>query len=199
MILIPEEYCRLIRLGITKKANLSDLNDMTDRGKFPMKPFTAEKTIGVMGLIRKYNIQDEETLVDQFQKNSKKDLVQLTEEVYEYQKKYFKKYKYDKGVIFKYVYCCVVINSLKGNSNEKKFDSWAKTKSLQVKHPPSILDQKFHVDRFQYDRENRITSFISIKPNSFSINYIRYGDVFGGLAYLSELSGKPWRIYFRDN
>ena len=48
---LPEEYRKLIELGINRSANLSDLNDMTDRGPFPMKPWTASKTCGTIATI----------------------------------------------------------------------------------------------------------------------------------------------------
>jgi hypothetical protein len=38
---LPDQYKRVIALGIDKSANLPDLNDMTDRGQYPMKPWTA--------------------------------------------------------------------------------------------------------------------------------------------------------------
>jgi hypothetical protein len=101
---LPEEYKKLIALGIDKSANLPDLNDMTDRGQYPMKPWTASKTCGTIALIKKYNITDEETFVEKFQIESKIPLEVLTNQVYEHQTKYFGKYKYDKSIIFKYIY-----------------------------------------------------------------------------------------------
>ncbi len=100
-----EEYKRIIALGIDKSANLPDLNNMTDRGKYPMKPWTASKTCGTIALIKKYNITDEETFVEKFQIESKISLEVLTNQVYEHQTKYFGSYKYDKSIIFKYTYC----------------------------------------------------------------------------------------------
>jgi hypothetical protein len=49
---IPEEYKKLIALGVDKSANLQDLNDMTDRGKYTMNPWTASKTFGTIALIK---------------------------------------------------------------------------------------------------------------------------------------------------
>ena len=54
-----QEFQKLIDLGITSKANLSDLNDMADRSSRPLKPFAATKTIGTMRLIKEYNITNE--------------------------------------------------------------------------------------------------------------------------------------------
>ena len=51
---LPNEYQELITLGIDKTANLPDLNDMTDRGEYPMKPWTARKTVGTIKLIKEY-------------------------------------------------------------------------------------------------------------------------------------------------
>jgi hypothetical protein len=99
---LPEEYIKLIALGIDKSANLPALNDMTDRGAYPLKPWTAAKTCGTIALIRKYNITDEETFVDHFQRESKIPLEVLTEQVYEHQLKYFGRYKHSKETIFKY-------------------------------------------------------------------------------------------------
>ena len=90
---LPSEYKKLIVLGIDVSANLPDLNDMTDRGRYPMKPWTAAKTCGTMALIRKYNITDEETFVEKFQAESKIRLEVLTDQVYEHQLKYFGRYK----------------------------------------------------------------------------------------------------------
>ncbi len=38
---LPKGYNRLITLGIDKSSNLPILNDMTDRGQYSMKPWTA--------------------------------------------------------------------------------------------------------------------------------------------------------------
>lgn len=70
----PEEYTRIIAMGIDKSANLSDLNDLTDRGRKglkPLKPWTANKTAGTIKLIRDFNVKDEESLFNLFQKYSK--------------------------------------------------------------------------------------------------------------------------------
>lgn len=198
LTIIPQIYQRLIDLGIDKTANLPDLNDMTDRGNYPLKPFTAKKTIGTIRLINDFNITDEVTLVDHFQKKSKKDLVELSNEVYEHQLKYFKRYKHSKETVFKYVYCCIVVNSLRGNSSERRFESWARSAGMIVKNAPPILDEKYHTDRIGYDRNNKIESFISVKPNSFSSGYMRYKDVFGGLQFLSDVTGIPWKIFYQE-
>ena len=199
---LPEEYKKLIALGIDKSANLPDLNDMTDRStdpnRPPLKPWTASKTISTMDLIRKYNITDEEVLLEKFQEESKIPIEALTEQVYVHQINYFGSYKYDKATIFKYAYCCIVINSLKGNSTELLFDVWAKSNGWSLDMPPLILDAKFHTDRYLLDNENHVVAFISIKPNLFNVNYLQYMDVFAGLQALTNLSGIPWKIFYRD-
>ena len=68
---LPLKYKKLIALGIDSSANLPDLNNMTDRGAKPLKPWTASKTVGTMKMIRDFNIKDEETFVEKFQKLSK--------------------------------------------------------------------------------------------------------------------------------
>ena len=113
------DYQRLITMGIDSSANLPDLNDMTDRGHNPLNPWTASKTVGTMKLIKDYNITDAESFVVKFQELSKIPLETLTDQVYEYQLEYYGEYKYNKATIFKYTYCCVVLNSLKGNVTEK--------------------------------------------------------------------------------
>ena len=192
---LPEEYKKLIALGIDKSANLPDLNDMTDRGDYPLKPWSASKTIGTIILIRDYNIKDEETLFKLFQEHSKIKIEDLVEQVYEYQKSFFVFYKHEKEVIFKYAYCCIVINSLSGFTTEDNFDRWAKSKNAIIKVSPALLDEKYHTDRLEMD-ENGILSFISVKPNSFSINSLQYTDVFAGLQLLTELTGLPWKIFY---
>lgn len=196
---LPEQYKRLIALGIDKSANLPNLNDMTDRGQYPMKPWTASKTCGTIALIKKYNITDEETFVEKFQIESKIPLEVLTNQVYEHQTKYFGKYKYDKSIIFKYTYCCVVINSLMGNSTERKFDSWAQNNGIKLKEPNHLMDEKFHTDRLEVDATGKVISFISIKPQSFYSNFMQYTDVFAGLQAISKLTGLPWKIYYRED
>ena len=196
---IPEEYKKLIALGIDKSANLPDLNDMTDRGQYPMKPWTASKTCGTIALIKKYNITDEETFVEKFQIESKIPLEVLTNQVYEHQLKYFGRYKHSNETIFKYTYCCVVINSLMGNSTERKFDSWAQNNSIKLKVPNHLLDEKFHTDRLEVDASGKVISFISIKPQSFYSNFMQYTDVFAGLQAISKLTGLPWKIYYRED
>jgi hypothetical protein len=62
-----------------------------------MKPWTARKTVGTIKLIKEYNITDEELLVEKFQEFSKLSLQTLTDQVYEYQKRYFGDYKYNKN------------------------------------------------------------------------------------------------------
>jgi len=199
---IPEEYKKLIALGIDKSANLPDLNDMTDRStdprRPPLKPWTGSKTTSTMDLIRKYNITDEEVLLEKFQEESIIPIEVLTDQVYAHQLKYFGHYKYDKATIFKYSYCCIVINSLKGNTTELLFDKWAKTKGWNIAMPPLILDSKFHTDRYLLDEKNKVLAFISIKPNLFSYNYLQYSDVFAGLQAITIVSGIPWKIYYRD-
>jgi hypothetical protein len=195
---LPAEYKKLIALGIDKSANLSDLNDMTDRGAFPMKPWTATKTCGTIALIKKYNITDEETFVEKFQQESKIPLEVLTDQVYEHQLKYFKSYKYSKETIFKYTYCCVVINSLMGNATEVKFDDWAKTNGINLIESTQLLDEKFHTDRLEVDASGKVVCFISIKPQSFSSNFMQYTDVFAGLQSLQNITGIPWKIFFRE-
>ena len=194
---LKPEYAKLVRMGIGSSANLPDLNDMTDRGANPLKPWTAHKTVGTINLIRKHNIKDEETFVDLFQAESKIPLEALTEQVYAHQMNYFGYLKYDMETIFRYTYCCVVVNSLQGNSTEKKFSQWSCGISLM--DPPAILDEKFHTDKLELNANGRIAAFISVKPNSFSYNCLQYTDVFGGLQALAELTGKPWKIYYRDN
>lgn len=196
---LPDKYKKLIAKGINSSSNLRDLNDMTDRGPFPLKPWTAQKTVGTIKMINDYNIRDEESFVVKFEQLSKIGLVDLTKQVYEHQLKYFKKYKYDIDTIFKYTYCCIVVNSLKGNSTEKAFDLWAKNNEIKIKTPPAILDQKYHTDRLELNNNNTIKSFISIKPNSFSNNYIQYTDVFCALELLSSITNIEWKIFFRNN
>lgn len=195
---LPEAYKKLIALGIDKSANLPDLNDMTDRGQYPMKPWTAAKTCGTIALINKYNISDEETFVEKFQEESKIPLEVLTDQVYEHELKYFGNYKYNKETIFKYTYCCVVINSLMGNSTERKFDTWAHNNGFKLKEPHHLLDEKFHTDRLQLNASGKVVGFLSIKPQSFSSNCMQYTDVFAGLQAISNLTGIPWKIYYRE-
>ena len=194
---LPLKYKKLIALGIDTSANLPDLNNMTDRGAKPLKPWTASKTVGTMKMIRDYSITDEETFVTKFQELSKIPLETLTKLVYSHQLNYFGSFKYNKNVIFKYTYCCVVLNSLKGNSTENKFDRWAKKSGIKLRLPKSIFDERYHVDRIQINIKNEPISFISIKPNSFSHNFIQYIDVFVGLQYLSNKHKIPWKIYYR--
>ncbi len=195
---LPQEYQRLIDLGIDKSANLPDLNDMTDRGTKPLKPWTASKTCGTMALIKKYNIQDEQTFLTHFQRESKIPIEVLTEQVYQHQKVYFGDYRYDRDTIFKYTYCCIVINSLKGNSTEQKFDRWACSESMIIKEAPAILDEKFHTDRLELNQSGKVVTFISIKPYSFRINYLQYQDVFAGLQAMTNISNIPWKIYYKN-
>ena len=193
-----ERYQKLVAIGIDKTANLPELNDMTDRGENPLKPWTAAKTIGTIDLIKRHNITDEETFIEKFQAESKIKLEILTDQVYEHQKIYFGKYKYDKDTVFKYTYCCIVLNSLRGNNTEKRFDSWASSKNIITIEPPLILDQKFHTDRLEIDDLGNLRAFISIKPNSFKFNYLQYTDVFAGLQVLTIVTGIPWKIYYRN-
>ena len=195
---LSQEYKKLIALGIDSSANLPDLNDMTDRGKNPMKPWTAFKTVGTMKMIRDYKITDEETFVEKFQELSKTPLEKLADQVYEHQKKYFGDYKYNKNTIFKYTYCCVVVNSLQGNSTEKKFDSWAKKNKIRFVHPKSIYDEVYHTDRIEVNDVGKPIALISVKPESFQHNFMQYKDVFAGLEYASNKTGLPWKIYYRN-
>ena len=195
---LPEKYKKIIALGINKSANLPDLNNMTDRGQYPMKPWTAAKTCGTIALIKKYNISDEETFVEKFQEESKIPLEVLTDQVYEHQLKYFERYKYNKETIFKYTYCCVVINSLMGNSTERKFDTWAINNGLKLKEPHHLLVEMFHTDRLELDAFLKVTGFLSIKPQSFHSNYMQYADVFAGLQAISNVTSIPWKIYYRE-
>ena len=55
------------------------------------------------------------------------------------------------------------------------------------------------MDKLELNGKRQIIAFISVKPNSFSHNYLQYTDVFGGLQALAGLTGKPWKIYYRDN
>lgn len=194
-----ERFQKLVALGIDSSANLPDLNDMTDRGKYPLKPWTAAKTVGTIDMIRRHGITDEETFIEIFQSESRIRLEVLTDQVYEHQTIYFGKYKYDKDTIFKYTYCCVVVNSLMGNNTEKKFVKWSANNGILLNDPNPLLDQKFHTDRLQADEEGNLLAFISIKPNSFNHNYLQYTDVFAGLQVLTNLTDIPWKIYYRDN
>jgi len=196
---LPDKYKKLITIGIKSSSNLPDLNDMTDRGSFPLKPWTANKTIGTIKMINDYNLKDEESFVIKFEQLSKIGLEELTNKVYEHQLTYFKKYKYDIETIFKYTYCCIVVNSLQGNSLEKDFDKWAKKNNIKIKSPPPVLDQKYHIDRIELNNNNTIKSFVSIKPNSFSKNYIQYTDVFSRLELLTSITDIKWAIYFRNS
>ena len=191
------EYKKLIESGITSRSNLPDLNDMTDRGENPLKPFTASKTVGVMSLIKKYNIRSEEEMVKRFEQHSRKSLEVLTDEIFEHQKVHFGNYRYNRKEIFKYVYCCVVINSLKGYSTESMFDRWALNNGILTRRPTAILDEGFHTDRIEVDSKGRSLSFISVKPEIFSHNYEQYEDVFAGLEYLSQKYRRPWKVFYR--
>jgi hypothetical protein len=195
---LPERYKKLIAVGIDSSANLPDLNDMTDRSQYALKPWTAKKTVGTIDLIKRHGIVDEETFVEKFQSESLIRLEVLTDQVYEHQMNFFGRYKYDKDTIFKYTYCCVVVNSLQGNNTERKFDNWANSKGISLKEPNPLLDQKFHTDRLHLDGVGKVCAFISIKPNSFSHNYLQYTDVFAGLQVLTHITGIPWKIYYRD-
>lgn len=198
---LPEDYKRIVAMGIDKSANLSDLNDLTDRGRKglkPLKPWTANKTVGTIKLIRDFNVKDEESLLNLFQKYSKIPIEVLVDQVHAYQQTFFGFFKYDKKVIFKYAYCCIIINSLKGFSTENLFDKWASRKGAIVTSAPAFLDQKFHVDRLQKDSNGKLISFISIKPKSFSIQPLQYIDVFAGLQVLYEISGIPWKIFYKN-
>jgi hypothetical protein len=196
----PAEYARLIAIGIDKSANLSDLNDLTDRGtngKKPLKPWTAAKTVGTIKLIRDFNIKDEESLFKLFQQYSKSPIEVLVEQVYDYQNAFFGYYKYEKKIIFKYAYCCIIINSLKGYTTEDLFDKWARGKGAILTNPPSFLDERYHTDRLQNDLNGSLIAFISIKPKSFSINSLQYIDVYAGLQVLNDITGIPWKMFYK--
>ena len=100
-----------------------------------------------MKMIRDFDIKDEETFVEKFQKLSKMPLEILTDLVYQYQLNYFSEYKYDKETIFKYTYCCVVLNSLQGNATENIFDNWASKNGYNLKHPKAFLNESYHTYR----------------------------------------------------
>ena len=171
---------------------------MTDRGTKPLNPWTASKTVGTMKMIRDFDIKDEETFVEKFQKLSKMPLEILTDLVYQYQLNYFSEYKYDKETIFKYTYCCVVLNSLQGNATENIFDNWASKNGYNLKHPKAFLNESYHTDRVAVGDDGKPIALISVKPNSFSSNFLQYRDVFAGLQYISKKTGIPWKIYFRN-
>ena len=50
-----KEFIELINLGITSKANIPDLNDMTDRGYRPVKPAYLALNAPVFTLLIKRN------------------------------------------------------------------------------------------------------------------------------------------------
>lgn len=197
MAKLPLHFQKLIALGIDSSANLPDLNDMTDRGKNPLKPWTANKTVGTIKMIQDFNITDEDAFVVKFQELSKIPLEDLTEIVYNHQLKHFGKFKYNKDVIFKYTYCCIVLNSLKGNATEHKFDKWAAKEKILLRKPKKHLDERYHIDRIQVDKFGNSISFISIKPSSFLYNYQQYEDVFAGLQYMTNKFKISWKIYCR--
>ena len=85
-----------------------------------------------------------------------------------------------------------------GNATEAKFDVWAKANGIGLRNPLPVLDQQFHADRLQIDTNGKVTSFISIKPNSFHHNFLQYTDVFAGLQVLMNIKAIPWKIYWRD-
>jgi hypothetical protein len=85
-----------------------------------------------------------------------------------------------------------------GNSTERKFDSWANNNGLKLKEPHHLLDEKFHTDRLELDAFGKVKFFLSIKPQSFSNNYMQYTDVFAGLQAISNVQGIPWKIYYRE-
>jgi len=195
---MKKEFIELINLGITSKANLPDLNDMTDRGHRPLKPFTAAKTVGTMQLIRDCNITNEKDFVDVFESKSKKSLEELTYEVFKHQNIYFGYEKHDLNTVFKYCYCCVVINSLRGSSTERKFDNWTKNNEIKTIMPPSNLDEQFHIDRL-HTYNNEIITLISVKPSTFYNKYWQYVDVFLGLEFVYKQTKIDWKIYYESN
>lgn len=198
MLNLDSNYIKLVYEGIKPTDNLPDLNDMTDRGQNPLKPFTSAKTVSTMGLIRDHNPQSEDELLNLFQEHSKKKIEVITDEVYEHQKSYFGNYKYTKETIFKYCYCCIVLNSLRGNSTELRFDNWFSLQQRCTRVPKNILDSVFHTDRIELNEEDRAITFISIKPASFYHNFEQYIDVFEGLHFLSGHFGRPWIIYYEN-
>ncbi|MDB4123761.1 MjaI family restriction endonuclease [Schleiferiaceae bacterium] len=197
--MLKKEYLELVHKGISTRSNLKDLNDLTDRGKDPLKPWTAEKTVGIMRLIRENKVTDEIHLLELFQKYSKKSLESLTDLVYNHQLKAFGCYKYDKDIVFKYVYCCVIINSLRGNSTENKFMQWASKKNIIIRRPKNVLDEKYHVDFIEINEDIRPLSFISIKPKTFNYGYRQYIDVFAGLESISCQFNLPWKVYIHND
>ena len=198
ILYLAEHYKKIIYRGISSRDNLPDLNDMTDRGPQALKPFTAYKTVSIMQLIRQYDPQSEDELLNLFQLHSKKTIESITDEVYHYQKAYFGVYKYSIETIFKYCYCCIVINSLRGNLTENQFDSWACKAGLKIRLPKTILDSVFHTDRILLDQHHQAVSLLSIKPYSFYYNFEQYIDVFEGLSFLSSYFKMTWKIYYKD-
>ena len=49
---ISVEFKKLIAFEINRSTNLHDLIYMTDRGQYPMKPWTASKTFGTIALLK---------------------------------------------------------------------------------------------------------------------------------------------------
>ena len=66
MLNLDNKYIKLIAEGIKPRDNLPDLNDMTDRGNNPLKPFTSAKTVSTMELIRNYKPKSEDCLLGIF-------------------------------------------------------------------------------------------------------------------------------------
>lgn len=69
---------------------------------------------------------------------------------------------------------------------------------IKIRLPKNIFNERFHLDRIQINDNNKPESLISIKPNSFSHNFIQYSDVFAGLQYLTNKYKLPWKIYYRE-
>lgn len=63
----------------------------------------------------------------------------------------------------------------------------------------AVFDEVFHTDRIEMDKTAKPAALISIKPKSFSYNFMQYKDVFAGLQYLSVQYKIPWKIYYRTN
>lgn len=85
-----------------------------------------------------------------------------------------------------------------GNATEVKFDDWAKSNGINLIEPNQLLDEKFHTDRLEVDASGKVVCFISIKPQSFSSDFMQYTDVFAGLQSLQNITGIPWKIFFRE-
>jgi len=72
------------------------------------------------------------------------------------------------------------------------------TNGINLIESIKLLDEKFHTDRLEIDASGKVVGFISIKPKSFSVNFMQYTDVFAGLQSLQNITGITWKIYFRE-